>query len=52
VAYDLRLHLFQVQIFAATPGTIAAADTTALSRDPRFPHVLARRDGWTIAKSC
>ncbi len=52
VAYDLRLHLFQVQIFAAAPGTIAAADTTALSRDPRFPHVLSRRAGWTIATSC
>jgi hypothetical protein len=52
VAYDLRLHLFQVQIFAAPPGTVAAANTTALSRDPRFPHRLARKAGWTIATSC
>jgi hypothetical protein len=52
VAYDLRRHLNAVQIFASTPGTIAAADTTALSRDPRFPHVLARAGGWTIATSC
>ena len=52
VAYDLRVRLYQAQIFATPPGTIAAADSTALSRDPRFPHVLARTAGWTIAKSC
>jgi hypothetical protein len=52
VAYFLRLHLNQVQIFATTPGTIAATDPTALARDPRFPHVLTRTAGWTIAKSC
>jgi hypothetical protein len=52
VAYDLHLHVSQVQIFPVVPGTIAAGNTTALARDPRFPHVLARTPSWTIAKSC
>jgi hypothetical protein len=52
VAYDLHLHLSQAQIFPAVPGTIVAARTTALARDPRFPHVLARTPSWTIAVSC
>jgi hypothetical protein len=52
VAYDLHLHLFQVQIFPVVPGTIIAASTTALARDPRFPHVIARTQGWTFADSC
>jgi hypothetical protein len=52
VAYDLRLHLFRVQIFPEVPGTIVAATSTALARDPRFPHVLARTPSWTIANSC
>lgn len=52
VAYDLHRHLYQVQIFPAVPGTVIAGHTTALSRDPRFPHVLARTSGWTVASSC
>jgi hypothetical protein len=52
VAYDLRRHLFQVQIFPAVPGTVVAANSTALARDPRFPHRLARTSGWTVANSC
>jgi len=52
VAYDLHRHLFQVQIFPAVPGTVIAGHTTALSRDPRFPHVLARTSGWTVLSSC
>jgi hypothetical protein len=52
VAYALRLHLFQVQIFPTVPGTVVAGRTTALGRDPRFPHVRARTAGWTVADSC
>jgi hypothetical protein len=52
VSYDLRVHLFEVQIFPVVPGTIVAASTTALARDPRFPHALARTPAWTIASSC
>jgi hypothetical protein len=52
VSYFLRLHLNEVQIFATPPGTIVATDLTALARDPRFPHVVARAAGWTVAKSC
>ncbi len=52
VAYELHRHLHQVQIFPAVPGTVVAGHTTALARDPRFPHVLGRTVGWTIATSC
>jgi hypothetical protein len=52
LAWHLRLHEDQVEIFPLAGGTAVSRRGYALARDPRLRHVLARTAHWTIASSC
>jgi hypothetical protein len=51
VAWDLKVHQFQVGISPMVPGSTIAAHNTRLARDPRFPPI-ARTARWVVGSSC
>ncbi len=51
VAWELHLHLEQVEIFALPPGTTLAPRDSRLAHDPRFRRFAASPE-WVAAQSC
>ena len=51
VAWNLRLHLDEVQVFPFPPGTLIAGRRSWLALDPRFDPV-ARSAQWRVLRRC
>jgi hypothetical protein len=51
VAWNLRLHLDEVQIFPFPPGTLIAGRRSWLAHDPRF-NPVARSAQWRVLRRC
>jgi hypothetical protein len=51
VAWYLDMHIADVQIFAAPPGTLVAGRRSWLAHDPRF-NPVARSAQWRILRRC
>jgi hypothetical protein len=51
VAWAMRLHLDQVQIFPFPPGTVIAGRRSWLAHDPRF-NPVARSAQWRVLRRC
>jgi hypothetical protein len=51
VAWAVRVHLHEVEIFAFPPGTALAPHETALAEDPRFA-LVGETPKWIVRRAC
>jgi hypothetical protein len=51
VAWRLRRHLRDVEIFPYPPGWVLAPRGSRLSHDPRFEHVRSTKK-WIVRRKC